>query len=731
MHTVRDESIYLSFLTTGFPSLGHRGRLNRFGRSECHKFFPIRSGKSAGMGIAKVLEGPGYSRLTETGSLIPRMMRSLYIGFFLAGFLSTASAFTNIANSVNYSDVLSAYNLCSDGDTLRIPAGSATWSSTLSVNKGISIIGAGTNSTTISGSGFSFISISLGSDKPVRVSGIRFNINAYNSTGGRYPIAVWGSTGGTYAYTRIRIDHCWFEQGQYVITLTGARVYGVIDHNTFHNPDNGVQMNGDRYTWNYPIVPGTTNCMVIEDNLFLADLTPNGDNNECIMSGHGVRFVVRHNTFDGTAFNDSFLPYENHGQGNAYTGTDNDLRGPPIFEIYNNVMKAKQTYRFMNIRGGSSLVYSNVLTVASGPAAAIQLTEDFELRIPPQYLIWAGEDQVNNSFFWSNTLNGVLVNSVSLYDSLLITFLQQGRDYWMHPPDNVSGKTIWTDRPGSHNEQFVSGPQLYYPYVPLVYPHPMITAQDGGGGQSTSGLSVFPASLDFGTVALGGTSNLTLTVRNTGGGTISGNAVVPAGPFGIVGSSSYSLVSNASQVITVRFAPTQAGSASQTVTFTGGSGASVTVSGIAPLGTVFQASAGTISSPFTINADSTISQAVQTDETSGGRATYTFNIANAGNYGVAGVVSAPSESANSFYVNIDGEPADPDMIWDIPVYAGTTNRPVTWRVTGGMKSQVWNLSAGTHQLIVRGREAGVTLGNITISKAPDAPPGVRIAGLGL
>jgi hypothetical protein len=83
-------------------------------------------------------------------------------------------------------------------------------------------------------------------------------------------------------------------------------------------------------------------------------------------------------------------------------------------------------------------------------------------------------------------------------------------------------------------------------------------------------------------VLVGSTNDLTFTVRNTGGGTLAGNASVPA-PFSIVGTSAYSLASNATQVITVRYIPTQAGSSTQTVTFTGAGGASAAVSGSASL----------------------------------------------------------------------------------------------------------------------------------------------------
>jgi subtilisin family serine protease len=85
-------------------------------------------------------------------------------------------------------------------------------------------------------------------------------------------------------------------------------------------------------------------------------------------------------------------------------------------------------------------------------------------------------------------------------------------------------------------------------------------------------LSVTPASGDFGNVIVGQSGDLVFTVTNTGGGTLTGSASLPAGPFSIVSGSPFSLGAGASAPITVRFAPTETGPASQTVSFTSDGG---------------------------------------------------------------------------------------------------------------------------------------------------------------
>ena len=91
-------------------------------------------------------------------------------------------------------------------------------------------------------------------------------------------------------------------------------------------------------------------------------------------------------------------------------------------------------------------------------------------------------------------------------------------------------------------------------------------------------IQVFPGSLNFLYVPVGSTKDLALTVKNAGGGTLTGNATASA-PFSIVSGGSYSLGSGQTQVVKVRYQPTSPGPHIGTVVFTGGNGATVPVTG--------------------------------------------------------------------------------------------------------------------------------------------------------
>ena len=268
------------------------------------------------------------------------------------------------------------------------------------------------------------------------------------------------------------------------------------------------------------------------------------------------------------------------------------------------------------------------------------------------------------------------------------------------------------------------------------------TSGGGGGGGSSNNpaISISSTSLDFGMVPTNTSTNKVIIVRNTGGGLLSGSAIVSA-PFQIVSGGTYSLGSNQTQTVTVQFKPASAGTFNQTVTFTGGNGASASVAGLAYVvqpALTFSSANGTILAPFAVvnmvslaGTTNYISQSTTTGLSGSGEAVYGFNITNAGNYAVSAQVNAPSTAANSFYVNIDGQPTDPTMIWDPPITSGFTNLLVSWRGSGTDTNnqfvpEIFSLSAGAHQLIVRGREGGAQLANITI-----APYAVLIAPTGL
>jgi hypothetical protein len=115
----------------------------------------------------------------------------------------------------------------------------------------------------------------------------------------------------------------------------------------------------------------------------------------------------------------------------------------------------------------------------------------------------------------------------------------------------------------------------------------------GSATNASAKILATPGSASFGTIANGGSATENITVQNVGGGILSGTASV-APPFSILSGGTYSLGANQSQTVVVAFNPGAAGNYSQSVTLTGGSGASATVSGTATNFPVIQISTANV-----------------------------------------------------------------------------------------------------------------------------------------
>jgi hypothetical protein len=404
-------------------------------------------------------------------------------------------------STLDLDDLESKISNASDCDTIKVEAGSATWARTLTINKGIILQGAGITSgadltsISIEGKGVS-ISLALASDVPVRVTGIAFSRS--DSTDSMINLFGKNFLGDGEAMTQIRIDHCMFTNGARQIFVHGW-AYGVIDHNQFVNGNISVGFSGDdNLAWERRIAAGTADAMFVEDNTFTMNDSRLTFLDEAIYHQEGARSVIRYNTFDGTAnTTDVSLPFDTHGNQNYYTGGNNDdFRGQPLIEFYNNTVNVHHTYRMLNIRGGSIIAHHNTFTTlddtipGSGSPTVFAATDEESWKtefFDPLRTLWPAQDQVNNSFFWENTLNGSSVDDIVLTDlKKYPTFIKKGRDYFMHPPEATGGSESYTGRAGGSTAPpttsdtgsmtfSAAGANAYFPYTPYTHPHPLVS----------------------------------------------------------------------------------------------------------------------------------------------------------------------------------------------------------------------------------------------------------------
>jgi len=171
-----------------------------------------------------------------------------------------------------------------------------------------------------------------------------------------------------------------------------------------------------------------------------------------------------------------------------------------------------------------------------------------------------------------------------------------------------------------------------------------VTCSGGGGaivalsgnGDPLPALGVTPTSISFGTVPVGSSADIAFTVTNTGGGTLVGVATTSA-PFLITGGASYNLTAGQGKSITVRFTPGVGGTASASVTCTGGGGAVFALSGTGdPLPSIFVTPTALAFGLVTVSTTAELTFEVKNGggQTLSGTATTSapFSIVNGGTY---------------------------------------------------------------------------------------------------
>ncbi len=434
-------------------------------------------------------------------------------------FIGNVKASTINAANCSQSAVQSAINSSTSGDTVKVPAGSCTWSSTLTIDKNINLKGAGVEKTIITYSGGPILDY-IGDDTAddSRLSG--FSLNGYFNFDGPGNPSTW-----------LRIDHLnvTSDYSGYWATPWGTRGI-LIDHCEFHytgsTPMRMFIFNGeggaDPDVWREDSAVGTDRNVFIEDTIL--------DGGTKVMSGNHMAFqvwwagrvVMRHCTIINFAID-------------AHDYRDSSQRGARNWEIYDNNWTRTPgiDLEWMNFRAGTGVVYNNRMT-ESNPRHGIKLmaysvygyvspcccleSPDYMYnmdgigrgkftgtKIPGDSSLFqdcqdreAWGQQLEPAYFWNNTRDGVTIDPSPGSDCGCASecgqsqcetdAIQEGRDYFNYA------------KPG---------------YAPYTYPHPLthsgnLTAScssgaddDGDSVVSNLELTGFISDWKGGTVTIG------------------------------------------------------------------------------------------------------------------------------------------------------------------------------------------------------------------------------------
>jgi len=313
---------------------------------------------------------PNYTIPSGLYSVPGRKLGSIAIAALLFAAYRAAQATTISATSPSFAAVSAAISSAHNGDTVIVPAGTASWTSPLVITKGITLKGqttisnAGTstasandqtvirnNNTVTSAPGL--ISATLTASQSLRITGITFQVGTSTNVSNTGIVTIRSQD--TSPSMNVRIDDCHFDRvlGHNICIL--GWIYGVADHNLFSCQQNAATfwLQEDAYGGktlghgayaDYPWF-GTNKFFFIETNTIVGNgvLPTSGT----IDSGFGARWVARYNCF---------INAKPGGH-----GTEGNSRGTRAKEVYNNQFHWTGSLgsESDSWRSGSGLVHDN------------------------------------------------------------------------------------------------------------------------------------------------------------------------------------------------------------------------------------------------------------------------------------------------------------------------------------------------------------------------------------
>jgi hypothetical protein len=279
-----------------------------------------------------------------------------------AVFAACTGASPNWSSSVDYNSLTSCVNNAAAGDTINVSAGTATYTSGITISKPVSIIGAGPTSTIINGSAATVLVVNMPSAGKVRISNIGFT----GSGGTTQSEDVLINLRGTLDY--VRLDHLKFTNIQRQAIYIGlwdripVSPKVLIDHIDYSSTlstgyQQFIKTLGNNNTWKLADRYGTDDFVFIEDSKFswsTADV-----NSAVTDTEHGVRLVVRNNTIT------------NGGVQVHDTGSTPAAKGQRVTEVYNNTFNCTSaavcsSITAIGIRGGGWMIYNNTISTNYG-----------------------------------------------------------------------------------------------------------------------------------------------------------------------------------------------------------------------------------------------------------------------------------------------------------------------------------------------------------------------------
>ena len=231
-------------------------------------------------------------------------------------------------------------------------------------------------------------------------------------------------------------------------------------------------------------------------------------------------------------------------------------------------------------------------------------------------------------------------------------------------------------------------------------------------------MAIGASTLSFGTILTNTAATNTFTVQNSGTGTLTGTATVPA-PFSILSGGSYNLTAGQSQTVSVLFSPTAAGSYAQTLALTGAGGTNLAVAGVAT------------NAPIPVIAVGASSLTLGTILTNTA-ATNTFTVQNSGTGTLTGTATVPAPfsilSGGSY--NLTAGQSQTVSVLFSPTAAGSYAQTLALTGAGGTNLAVAGVATNAPIPVIAVGASSLTLGTILTNTAATNTFTVENSGTG-
>ncbi|MCL4785706.1 MAG: immunoglobulin domain-containing protein [Verrucomicrobia bacterium] len=370
----------------------------------------------------------------------------------------TEAATINAA-SASQSDVASAINAASDGDTVIVPSGSGSWSG-LSIAKAITLQGAGTNATVITLTGNN--SITKDNGGATRVRGFRF----IKSGGGN------SSKGWTIGGSWLSADPVIFQTNHFDVSGSGLFLLDVPGGVIFSRcrfvgawDDSFIQPKAQdgQNSWSTADTFGDRDTDG-KRNHYVEDCDFYGGTNQGIDADDNTRVVYRYNILMYSSFN-------THGWATSPAGVRH-------WEVYGNRFDhAGGTSAIANqnwsvwIRGGTGFIYSNYFANIAGSEWGDKGEVKFTIRgaedSRPQGACGSVKYPVPRQLGQSHDGTSYTTDPIRWYGNTGTMAITAGWN-WGNPC-GLTFSDFW-----QQNRDYVIGTPKSG-YAPYTYPHPLVS----------------------------------------------------------------------------------------------------------------------------------------------------------------------------------------------------------------------------------------------------------------